>query len=55
MYVFVYYSLHKLFCGYLNEFCNQENSQIGKFRMVEPKEELNSLKLPKKKKKSKHP
>lgn len=50
MYVFVYYPLYKLFCGYLHEFCNQESSQIGKVRMVEPKEELNSLKLPKKKK-----
>lgn len=50
MYVFVYYPLHKLFCGYLNEFYNEESSQIGKVRMVEPKEELNSLKLPKKKK-----
>lgn len=54
MYVFVYYPLYKLFCGYLHEFCNQESSQIGKVRMVEPKEELNSLKLPKKKKVNLH-
>lgn len=30
------------------EFCNLEKSQIGQIRMLEPKEELNSLKILKK-------
>lgn len=30
------------------EFCNLEQSEIGQIRMLEPKEELNSLKLLKK-------